>query len=259
MSSSRPRNRAAFTLVELMLVLLVVGLLMTSLAVPFAAHLQMRRAEETRREIDDAREALMGFAAANGRLPCPATESSNGLESFAADGDAGNGNCARFYDGFLPAATLGLAPLDANGYLRDGWATSQNRLRYAVFGGSATVNGVANALTRSGGMQAATLPGLADASHYLLICASAAGTTASSCGPAANQLTRRAAFVVLSLGPNAPQTPAAGSDEARNLSAAPVFVHREASVVPGNEYDDIVHWVPIHLLVSRMLTAGRLP
>jgi prepilin-type N-terminal cleavage/methylation domain-containing protein len=259
MSSSPPRERAGFTLVELMLVLLVLGLVMTSIAVPFAAHLQMRRAEETRRQIEEAREALMGFAAANGRLPCPATDSSNGLESFAAEGDAGNGNCTTFYEGFLPAATLGLAPLDAGGYLRDGWATSRNRLRYAVFGAGVALNGVVNALTRSGGMQAATLPGLADASHYLLICGSAAGTTPASCGPAANQLTKRAAFVVLSLGPNAAATPAPGSDEARNLSGVPVFVHREASVAPGNEYDDIVHWVPINLLVSRMLTAGRLP
>src|SRR5258707_1260537 len=135
MSSSRPRRRGGFTLVELMLVLLVLGLAITSIAVPFAAHLQMRRTEETRRQIDDAREAVMGFAAANGRLPCPASESSNGLESFAPGGDASNGNCSSFYDGLLPAATLGLAPLDTAGYLRDGWGTSRNRMRYAVFGG----------------------------------------------------------------------------------------------------------------------------
>ena len=257
-SSHRPRG-CGFTLVELMLALLVLGLAMTSIAVPLAAHLQMRRVDETRRLIDEAREAVMGFAAASGRLPCPASEASNGLESFAPGGDAANGNCATFHDGYLPAATLGLAPLDSEGYLRDAWGTSRNRVRYAVFGGGSAVNAVSNPLTRSGGMQAATLPGLADASHYLLICAAAAGTSAASCGAATNQLTRRAAFVVLSLGPNAGATPAPNSDEARNLSGTPVFVHREPSVAPGNEYDDIVHWVPIHLVVSRMLAAGRLP
>jgi prepilin-type N-terminal cleavage/methylation domain-containing protein len=254
-----PHPERGFTLIEVILVLLVVGLVITSLAVPFAAQLQMRRADETRRQLEEAKESLLGFAAANGRLPCPASEASGGLESFAPGGDVTNGRCSNFHDGLLPAAALGLAPLDAAGFLRDAWDSPRNRIRYAVFGSGATVNGVTDPLTRADGMQAATLPGLAGASHFLFICASATGTTGAGCGPAANQLTRRAAFVVLSLGANAPATPPPRGDEARNLSGDPVFVHREGSMAAGNEYDDIVHWASIHLVVSRMLAAGRLP
>jgi len=250
---------SAFTLIEVMVVLVILTLIASTLAVPVAAQLEMRRREETRRMLEEAKEALLGFAAAHGRLPCPAAEAGGGFESFAPGGDASNGACSNFHDGFLPGATLGLAPLDPEGYVRDAWAGSRNRIRYAVFGAGTAVNGVANPLTRSGGMQAATLPGLAAATHYLFICASGLQATASNCGPAANQLTRRAAFVLVSLGANASADPPPGSDEARNVAGRPVFVHRDASSVAGNEFDDQLLWVPVHLVVSRLLLAGRVP
>lgn len=250
---------AGFTLIELMVVLVILTVLLSGLALPIAAQLQMRRQEEARRQIDDAREALLGFAVAHARLPCPASPASGGEESFAEGGDASNGNCSHFHDGYLPGAALGLAPLDAGGFVRDPWAGPRNRLRYAVFGAGSAVNGVVNPLTRANGMQSATLAGLAAAPHYLFICASGTAASASGCGPAANQLTRRAAFVVLSLGANAGSTPPAGSDEARNVAGNPVFVYREAALAAGEEFDDVLRWVPVHLVVNRLLLAGRLP
>lgn len=256
-----PERRAAagFTLLEVGIVLLVVAVMLGGLAAPLSAHVQLRRQEEARRQLDEAKDALLGFAAAHGRLPCPATVDSRGMESFAAGGDASNGNCAAFHDGYLPAATLGLAPLDAEGFARDPWASVRNRIRYAVFGAGSVVNGVSNPLTRTGGMQAATLDGLGAAPHYLYICSTGAAANGSGCGPAANQLTRRAAFLLLCLGPNAGAEPAPGSDEARNLDGDDVFVSREASLARDNAFDDVLDWVPIHLLIHRQLVAGRLP
>ncbi|HEX4333652.1 MAG TPA: type II secretion system protein [Usitatibacter sp.] len=256
---SSPRRSRGFTLIELAVALLVIALIASSVALPLAAQLQARRADEVRRQFDDAREALLGFAAAHARLPCPASATSRGDESFAAGGDATNGDCSNFYDGYLPAAALGLAPLDSQGYLRDPWMTEKNRVRYAVFGGGTAVNGVVNPLTRANGMQAATLAGLGAEPHYIFICSTGAAASGSGCGPAANQLTFRAAFVLLSLGANANETPAAGGDEARNVSGAPVFVHHEATVNGNAGFDDVVQWVPVHLVVHRLLTAGRLP
>ena len=256
-SSPTRSRRRGFTLVELVVALLILAVLASGLAMPLAAQLRMRRESETRRQLDEAKEALLGFAAAHGRLPCPASATSRGAESFAPGGDATNGGCSNFYDGWLPGATLGLAPLDAEGFVRDAWMGPANRIRYAVYGGGAAINAVANPLTRADGMQAATLPALAAAPHYLFICASGTAANASGCGPAANQLTRRAAFVVLSLGAHAEAGP--GTDEARNLAGEPVFVHRDASLAPGAEFDDQLTWVPIHLVVNRLLSAGRLP
>ncbi|HLX23032.1 MAG TPA: type II secretion system protein [Usitatibacter sp.] len=256
---SSPGRSGAFTLIEIAVAILILTILASGIAMPVAAQLQLRRAEETRRLLDDARESLLGFAAANGRLPCPATETSRGEESFAPGGDGTNGNCARFHDAYLPAATLGLAPLDGEGFARDAWNTEGSRIRYAVFGAGSAVNGIVNPFTRVNGLQAATLAALGDAPHFIFICASNTGASGSGCGPAANQLTKRAAFVLLSLGPNAGTAPAPGSDEARNQSGDPVFVYHEATGTGNGAYDDVIQWVPMHLVASRMLAAGRLP
>jgi prepilin-type N-terminal cleavage/methylation domain-containing protein len=257
-SRSIPESRA-FTLLELLVVVAILAIVASGLALPLSAQLQLRRHDETRRLLDDAREALLAFAAAHARLPCPASAASRGEESFAGGGSAADGQCSNFHDGYLPAAALGLAPLDAEGFLRDAWGAPRNRVRYAVFGGGLAVNGVVNPLTRANGMQSATLSGLGGAPHYLFICANASGVTASGCGAATNQLTRRAAFVLLSLGPNAPETPSPASDEARNLDGDGVFIWHEAVEKPPNAFDDIVTWVPVHLVAGRLLAAGRLP
>lgn len=254
-----PVARAAgFTLIEVMLVMLIMAMLAATLAIPLAAQLQLRRAEETRRQLDEARDALLGFATIHGRLPCPATLASRGLESFAAGGSAANGACETFHGGYLPAASLGMSPVDAEGFARDAWGGPGNRIRYAVFGGTA-VNGVANPLTRANGMQSATLAGLGAAPHYLYVCRDGAVAAPGNCGAAANQVTRRAAFVLLSTGVNGASPPPPGSDEARNLDGDAAFVAREASNVAGREFDDIVQWGAIHLVVNRMVLAGRLP
>ena len=258
---SRPtleRASSGFALLEVWIMLVVLAVLLGGLTLPLAAQVQMRRQEELRRQLEDARDALMGFAATQGRLPCPAIDGGNGLEAFAAGADASTGACADFYGGYLPAATLGLHGVDGEGFARDPWAGPRNRIRYAVFG-AATVNGVANPLTRTDGMRAATLAGLGNASHYIFICSTGREASASGCGPASLQLTRRAAFVIFSLGPTASATPAAGSDEARNLDGDAVFVSREASLAAGSEFDDVLLWVPIHLVTHRLIVAGRLP
>lgn len=259
---SRPtpeaRRRArAFTLVELMVTLLVLAVLAAALAIPLAAQVHSRRMQQTRERLDEAREALLGFVAAHGRLPCPATPASNGLEAFAPGGSAADGACADFHGGLLPAASLGLAPLDGEGFARDAWGSDRNRVRYAVHGGA--IGGIAQALTRTNGLQAAGLAAVGAASHYLYICNDGLSASASGCGAAARQLTRKAAFVLLSTGPNAPATPAAGSDEARNLDGDAVFVSREPAAGPGGEFDDVLQWVAVHLVVNRLIVAGRLP
>jgi len=256
---AKHRARRAFTLLEVTLVMLILAILVAGLAVPLSTQVALRRHEETRRILEEAREALLGFAAVHGRLPCPATAASHGVESFAANGDALNGDCSNFHDGFLPAASIGLSALDPEGFARDGWGTQRNRIRYAVFGAGHAVAGVTNPLTRANGMQSATLAALGDYPAYLVVCGAGAPADAPACGPAANQLTRRAAFVLLSLGPSAAHRAATGPDESRNLDGKGVFVSHEIVAAAGNEFDDQLTWVPVSVLAGRMVAAGRLP
>ena len=242
-----------FTLIELMVAMLVLTVLASGLAVPLAAQLNARRTDEVRRRMDEVRDALLGFAAAQGRLPCPAL-ASGGEESFAPGGDAANGECANFGAGFVPGATLGIASPGSEGFVRDPW---DGRLRYAV--ASNAVNGIARPFTRANGTASATLPALGAASRFLVVCSSGSGATGSGCGAASMQLTRRAVFVLVSTGPNGLRPPAAASDEARNQDGNSVFVAREPGLDAGGEFDDLVTWVSLPLLVHRLLAAGRLP
>ena len=113
-ANSRLAHETGFTLAELVIVLLIVGLLLSGLLVPLSAQVETKRVSDTQRILDNAREALLGFAVINGRLPCPASASSNGLESFctAAIGACtattiyqAHGVCSNPFDGFLPAAS----------------------------------------------------------------------------------------------------------------------------------------------------------
>ena len=61
-----------FSLVELAVVLTIVTLLLSSLMYTLSAQVEQRNAEETRRRLEQARELILSFAIANGRLPCPA-------------------------------------------------------------------------------------------------------------------------------------------------------------------------------------------
>ncbi len=268
-------RHAGFSLLEIAIVMIIVAILLTTIGVPLSAQVEAKRTEETRRMLEEAKEALLGFAMANGRFPCPAfanaTSNSAGRESFcvAASGACAgsetqvvqtHGNCSNFYSGFLPAATLGLSSLDSEGFLVDAWNNQSNRVRYAVFGG--TVGAGTFPFTSSANptaMQLATISVLgATGTDYLQICNSGTGVTATTCGGAANTLTTKAPIVVYSLGPNAAEG-ATGTDESKNTDGNIVFVSHTPTAGSSNEFDDIFTWIPISTIIKKMLDAGKLP
>ncbi len=119
-----------FTLIELAIVLFIITLLLGGVLTPLGQQITERQTGETRRALESARLALVGYAlrqpARAGPLPCPDLRSqsvhnsegpnNDGLEDRLADGQ-----CAAL-SGNLPWKTLGLAEADAWG----------NRLGYAV-------------------------------------------------------------------------------------------------------------------------------
>lgn len=244
-----------FSLIELAVVIFIIALLLGSILVPLQTQVESRNYDQTQRILDQAREALIGFAAANGRFPCPA--STNGNESFQTSpfaGDATNGFCSGSvsgaYIGFLPAATLGLTPVDAQGYALDAWGLTQNRIRYAV----TSWNG--STFTKNDGMRTATMSSMASAA-MLYVCNSGVGAT-STCGAGVVTLTSRAPVVIWSVGPNA-ATGGTSTDEAENLDSDRVFVSRTKGGSGATEFDDIVTWIGTPTLFNRLIAAGQLP
>jgi prepilin-type N-terminal cleavage/methylation domain-containing protein len=248
-----PRSQVrGFTLIEMAVVVAIVVLLLGSILVPLATQIEERRISDTQRLLDDAREALLGFLVANGRLPCPASAVSNGAES-----PPGGGNCSNPYNGFLPAATLGLTPTDAQGYLLDPWG---NRVRYAVtaWGSGSPAFTTPNGL--SGHFMAGPL------APDLQVCSTAAGVSGSppSCA-AGTRLSDSAPAVIYSTGPNG-LTGGTSADEAQNpnINSANndrLFVSRPpgSQEASGGAFDDILTWLSPYVVYSRLVGAGRLP
>lgn len=265
-----------FSLVEIAIVLVIISVLIAIVAVPLATQVEQRRGEETLKQLEQIKEAIIGYAIANGRLPCPAVATGN-EEFVPVTGNAANGNCLRMF-GFVPAVTLGLSGLDANGFIVDAWGLQQNRIRYAVADVDFTPPGTPavpacpvgfnNALTSTNGMRTATMACLADTSvalNMLTICPTTpnggAGTpnNPSSVTSCTAPLTSKAPFVVYSLGKNA-ATGGAG-DEAYNLDADAYFVSHTPTPAgsAAGEFDDLVTWGSINTLFARMVQAGKLP
>ena len=255
------RLSRGFTIIELAIALFLVSLLLGTIAMPLQAQVENRKIEETEQLLHKAREALLGFAAAHGYFPCPADASSSGRE--AAGTNHATGECPT-YHGFLPAAALGFPASDGQGYAADGWGGTANRIRYAVAPYSAGAGSNTNAFTRTNGLRTAGIAALADSALSLFhVCASGFGVVAgTSCG-AAPTVSSTVPAVIWSVGPNA-STGGVSRHEGQNPnpnggSADRIFVSRTRSDVAGSEFDDIVVWIPMPILVSRMLIAGHLP
>ncbi|HEX5463789.1 MAG TPA: type II secretion system protein, partial [Burkholderiales bacterium] len=106
----RNRRTRGFSLVEMAIVIVIITLLLGAVLVPLGTQVGQRNTDNTQNMLDNIKNAIIGFAVANGRLPCPASATSNGVE------DGVGGVCNASFNGFVPAATLGITPTDAQGY-----------------------------------------------------------------------------------------------------------------------------------------------
>lgn len=244
-------TQTGFTLVEMAIVLALIGLILGASLTILTAQQEQRSIEDTKNTLEAARDALIGFAIVNGRLPCPASATSNGIED-PVGGSTASVSCTHPYDGFLPAATLGLPNVDDHGYLQDAWHIAANRIRYAV----TTSN--TRAATTTDGIKAI---GMGSFTPNLYVCDSGSGITSSACGTATT-LTSQAVAIVYSLGVNA-SNGGTGTDEAANLNNDPVYVSHSVAYAkdsPANgEFDDQMVWLSEYTLLNRMVQAGKLP
>lgn len=232
------RRTAGFTLVEIAIVLVVVGLLIGGLITPLATQLEQRRSADTQRAMEDAREALIGFAVRNGYLPCPAISAANGLE------DRSEERCTNERrTGFLPWATLGMPKLDSWGHVFLYSATPDFTDSAAPFRLATPRDITVATRDAAGNLVAATAPN--DIPAVIL------STGKNGYGGFSD------------LGVRAVDAGTNNLDEKANLNpAGTAFIARGTSdnaALPGGAYDDVVVWVSPNILFNRMIAAQRLP
>ena len=238
------RTAHGFSLIEMAFVLVIITLLLGGLLVPFATQVEQRRIAETNKAMEEIKEALIGFALANGRLPCPDTLLSNdGIE------DPQGGPCGGNTVGNLPWATLGVGASDAWG----------NRFSYQV--SPAFADPVTRfSLNTAGGLKVCTTNActstLANNIPAVIVSYGKNGLGAISAN---------------TIGPAVSITTPIGLDEQKNIhftTAGNVFVSRihtssRPSCTDGTatpcEFDDLVTWLSPNILFNRMVAAGKLP
>ncbi len=278
-----------FTLAEIAIAIAVIALIIGGLLMPLATQYELSRVRETQRMLDTIRDSLIGYAIANGRLPCPAlpnlvtgqsavagTEALTNIAPPAkppgASGrwcqtDDGTGTDTALSAGVLPWVTLGVPETDAWG----------RRFTYAVTSIFADEGGCAS-----------TNPNVAS------FCTTATGqlslNTRTSAGGPTPPIATGLAAIVVSHGRNGSSAflptgiqmaAGVGADEGRNaltipstaplqISAAASFMTRDSIRIepPCNDavlggqmcaFDDLVVGVDAARLVGRMVGAGRLP
>ena len=236
-----------FSLVEMAIVIVIFGLLLTAFLVPLQAQRNIAFQRNTETTLENAKQALIGYAQANGRLPCPATVISNGSEA-----PLGGGACTQQI-GFLPAATLGIQPTDAQGYAIDAW---NNRIVYAVSQFNSARGAVTPDFTTVGEMSNV---GISNLAPDLRVCGI---STAAGCTSTIN-LINNAVAVIYSTGETGTLGSAGKADEMENLNAVAnvdtVFVsHDIRANDPNGEFDHQVTWISPYILYNAMLQAGQL-
>jgi len=255
-------------------VLVIVGLLLVGLLLPLGAQNEQRKVSATQGQLEAAREALIGFAIANGRMPCPARSNSAGAEVRNAAGECKNTSGAVVEDhyggtlsdgtvgGLLPAVTIGFQPVDSAGFALDAWG---NRIRYAV---AKTITGCTGTSTLPHFVHAANLKanGITCLPYDLLICSATQAVAAGNACSAGTAVTNKevVAAIVFSTGKNGPLGPQ-GNNETENVNGQGnvnrVFVSKtpDPAGATGGEFDDLLVWIPAGVLYGKLISAGVLP
>ncbi len=272
------RRSAGFTLTEMAIVLMVVGLLLGSVLSTVTTQLELRNIRDTQSRLNEIKEALIGYAQATGRLPCPADgtlatgASGAGLEEVVSTSTnvckSGNKYAV------LPWATLGVNETDVWGR-RLTYKVTQPLFSDAVDQNTWNTTGQSpdcSSPTPTPTQATFSLCSLGNFTVTTRTAASKTGTSVSS-----------VPVVIISHGKNgyggytsggtqySVPTLSGYTDEPANATAAATtFYSREISPEASScsdtsastnfcEFDDLLAFMPANLLAARMVSAGKLP
>jgi len=261
-----------FTLIEVAISMVILGLVMAGLVLSLSQQLQQRRLLDTRTTLAQANDALLAFVTANARLPCPAIVGSNGLEATTAPG-----TCTAAA-GFLPAVTLGLPNLDGNGLLNDGWADGSitdntgalsypRAIRYSVtqLTGTPQVNALTTTKLGATATRSTVSTALATPpnNNGLFVCRALAGMIAAGnrCGSPANTLALNVVAVIWSQGPTGNDVigNSAAENQNANQTIPRAFVMHDPTDIAAaaGRFDDLVSWVAWGTVADKLMVAWQ--
>lgn len=324
MMALQSRRQRGFTLAELAIAFFIIGLLLAGAFMPLSSQVEVRNIADTKRTMDQIREALIGYAQANGRLPCPArgatatgSTDSTTWSSYSLSFSAGteqyhptSKKCLTAL-GVVPWSTLGLTETDAWGrrftyrvspafadatYADDSTKTTWQSRKTDPTGSQSYDSTLASPADQSptcpsSGASSAPSPLPTQSSFALCSLGDIAVFTRSESNHATvSALGTGIPVIVISHGKNgngawqsngiALTSAAANTDELANSSGTTTrtpsggylsyaFYNRnqtpsastcdDTSGTAFCEFDDIVLMIPATTLVSRMVSAGRLP
>lgn len=247
-------RHAGFSLIELTIVLIIVALLSSGLIFGLTAQREMTNAHEAQRQLESAKDAILGYAMSKGRLPCPADLKTPsvcpsdpallcpGVEGvFKADG-----KCTSQH-GVLPWLSLGLSETDP-------W---RNHFTYFVsekFSGKLQDGAQASFTLDSGVIKpdgTSDTAELADIYNLTNADGTPGGKIAIDIAAVIVSHGKRSAGAYLSDGTKL----TAIGDEFKNSNGTQSFV----SSTPTPDFDDQLVWISQHILKSRLVAVGKLP
>jgi len=218
------RIQTGFTLVEMAIVLVIVGVLLGGLLPTISSQIEQQRRTETRKHLDEIKDALIGYTIINGYLPCPTTTADPTSANYGV-ADPGGCSSAPTSEGYLPWKTLGVSEMDAWGSKRSSSGSPWTGYwRYRVDRNFAAAFTLSTSFTDSLGIQ-------------------------DSSGNSLNTTSERPVAIVFSTGPNITADGQNGG----------TFDATYQSDVPNQSFDDILIWISRPQLLNRMVAAGQLP
>lgn len=248
------RLQQGFTLIEVAVVLVIVGILLGSFIGTLTSRINITKKSNAVEELEEIKQSMMAYAFVNGYLPCPdcsvvtascvAALVGNGV----ADPDVGNNRCMMDEEsGNVPWVTLGLGRGDP-------W---NNHYRYSVQAEYSNIDAAFTLNSPAGSAKIQEPDFVADAT-----------------GAAPHDLADKVVAIILSHGSNgygavsednqlAPAVPAVNIDEINNTDNDEFYYMRPETTtdaaIAGKEFDDIVIWISEYELKAKMVEAGKLP
>lgn len=234
------KSEVGFTLVEMAIVLVIFGLLLSAFLAPLSAQRDLKDYTETQKSLEEIKESLIGYALSHGYFPCPAISASNGGEDRTGATCTGSKRV-----GFLPWAELGVPKLDSWDHLYRYSVT----LAYADSGTKINLSPLtARDITIQTRDSAGVIQNVSNANDIPVVIMSVG---------------KNGVWGYRDDGTQVADGSATNVDEDTNGNGnGRIFQNRTATsntAITGGEIDDVVTWVSPNVYLNRMVAAGQLP